>query len=298
MDASIVICTCDRADLLRQALKHLAASSLPRECTCEVIVVDNNSSDHTSDVVEEFKGESACAVRYVFECEPGLSNARNSGVRQAAGDLVIFTDDDVRVSEHWLAKFGVAFRETEADCIGGRILPDWEVPPPKWLGQELYNQLALLDLGRERIQVDRPCLWGANVGFRRSVFEEHGMFNTSLGRRPGRLYAGEESDMIRRVLGGGGSAWYCPELLVHHRIPVSRMRKSYFRKWRYDQGRLEASQSAARVSGALVLSIIDLVRLVAVYLAAIPAGQRGAFLAELRALRKAGNVAGLLSHKG
>src|SRR5687768_12283242 len=93
MDVSVIICTCNNADRLRQTLAHLSRCRIPFGTCWEVVAVDNNSRDDTRKVIESMTG--SMPVRYVYEPQQGLSRARNCGLGTSSGDLIIFTDDDV-----------------------------------------------------------------------------------------------------------------------------------------------------------------------------------------------------------
>lgn len=207
-----------------------------------MIIVDNNSRDGTREVVQQFIESSSVPCRYVVEKKQGLSHARNRGIEEATGEILAFTDDDVVIDACWLPNLTKEFENDEVSCIGGKILPEWEKPRPRWLEGDLLNILALQDLGEERIRLSDPVIWGANLAVRASMFRRYGFFNTSLGNTGGKFYGGEETEFIRMLLEKGEKVIYCPDVLVHHCIPGSRMRKSYFRKWMYDKGELKALQ--------------------------------------------------------
>lgn len=206
-----------------------------------MIVVDNNSKDDTREVVDFFLRSGDIPCRYISEKKQGLSFARNNGIDHAEGDFIVFTDDDVLVDKYFIKNIYHAFKShDDVACIGGKILPHWEVPPPKWVKGELFNILALCDLGEEEKYLSEIRIWGANLSFRSSVFRKYGGFNTEFGHKGGKLYGGEETRYLRELMGGGEKIMYCPDVLVHHCIPESRLVKKYFRKWYYDKGELSA----------------------------------------------------------
>ena len=242
MDISVIICTYNRSESLKRTLASLGQMSGLDSVAWELLVVDNNSSDGTRDAVGEFVASSARNCRYLFEEKQGLSNARNKGIQEAKGRIIAFTDDDVIVARDWIENILREFVRTDAACIGGKILPIWERGPQKWLQGELLDYLALLDLGDERIRLDAPTIWGANLIVNASIFGKYGLFDASLGHSEGKLYGGEEAQFITRLLGNGEDVYYSPGILVYHCIPAQRTTKSYFRKWVYDKGELAAHQ--------------------------------------------------------
>ena len=102
MNITVILCTFNRATSLSKALESVACSELPESVEWEVLVVDNNSSDRTREVIEEYCRQFPGRFRYLFEPQQGLSSARNAGIREARGDVLAFLDDDVMVEAEWL----------------------------------------------------------------------------------------------------------------------------------------------------------------------------------------------------
>jgi glycosyltransferase involved in cell wall biosynthesis len=246
MRVSVVMATYDRAHLLPGVLGALASQEAPDSLRWEIVVVDNNSCDSTAQEVAAFSRTATVPVRYVFEPRQGLSHARNRGVDEAQGDILAFLDDDVLPAPDWIARVAGAIERWEADGVGGRILPRWESPPPPWLTRNprLLRLLALMDFeGGCLLSLPlqrQPQVWGANMAFRREVFDRVGRFDPRQGRVGGRLFKGEESDLIRRALELGLRIAYDPTLAVFHRIGPDRMRKAYFRRLTFDRGQGQA----------------------------------------------------------
>lgn len=238
MDISIVICTYNRAQSLKRTLNSIEAMRSPGGLLWEVIIVDNNSTDDTRFEVERFRADTGLNMIYVLEELRGLSHARNRGIKEAVGEIIAFTDDDVIVDENWLVRIAEDFKAGSAACVGGKILPSWEKTPPPWLRKELYGYIALLDLGDSYTRLALPTLFGANFAFKSSVFKQYGNFNMAIGRTPLKLYGGEDTEYIDLLLKNEERIYYDPDMIVHHCISEERMRKAYFKKWAYDQGEL------------------------------------------------------------
>lgn len=242
MKLSVVVCTVNRSACLRRMLTSLREAVIPDHLSCEFIVIDNNSVDDTQAVLNEIGNQSDSTVRCVFEDKMGISHARNRGIREARGEIIAFTDDDVIVDKHWIQRIDSAFKEhDDAACVGGRILPIFEIPKPKWLKSKLYMFLGLLDHGDSPAYLDVPDIWGANFAVKSEMFKKYGLFDSKLGRRPGKLYSGEETEFLWRLKSGGEKLLYYPLSIVYHYVPAHRMSKNYLRKWRFDQGELEAT---------------------------------------------------------
>jgi glycosyltransferase involved in cell wall biosynthesis len=236
MDCSVIIATYNRARLLRQTLASLGTQVLPAGLDWEIVVVDNNSKDETRQIVDSFARQSGIPVRYVFEGRQGKSFALNSALPVSRGRILAFTDDDITPRHDWLqATLGV-IHSRELDGVGGKVLPRWEVEPPRWLRQRphLLVWLAMLD-NEERRLLDYPItnqcrLVGANMAFNRALFDELGDFNTSLGHHGKRLYGTEETELIHRFLKGGKRIGYDPDIVVYHHVGRERLTKRFFLK--------------------------------------------------------------------
>jgi glycosyltransferase involved in cell wall biosynthesis len=240
LPASVLICTYNRSVLLRETLESLRAICTRR--VWEIVVIDNNSTDDTRRVVTDFAGSSGVPVRYVFEPLQGKSNALNTGMSHTQGDIIVFTDDDVRVGAGWLDEACGALDEDPAlDYTGGPVRPLWGAPPPAWLDQtrsDLWGTLAILDYGdlsfifEERYRV--PL--GVNLAVRRSLIDRIGGFHPELGRRGASLLGQEQAEFLARGRARGTRGQYVPHMQVWHHVPASRLTKRYFRRWWYWKG--------------------------------------------------------------
>jgi glycosyltransferase involved in cell wall biosynthesis len=237
MKYSIVIATHNRAADLRDTLASLAA--LRPDGDWETIVVDNNSTDGTVLVVREAARAFPVPLRYVFEREQGRSPALNTGIRLSQGEIVVTTDDDVRVEAGWLNEAGSGLARLDCDYVGGRVLPIWGAPPPPWVpnhGGKQWAVIALLDYGDRPIEFGARVPLGVNMAFRRGAFERAGLLDPHTGRKAGTLLGQEVREWCIRARGAGLRGFYVPGMVVRHVIPASRLRKSYFRRWFYWRG--------------------------------------------------------------
>ena len=239
---SVVISTYNRAGVLVRALESLCEQDLDPSWY-EIVVVDNNSSDRTQEVIRSFVGRSP-EVLSVFEPRQGVSYGRNTGIFTASASIIAFTDDDVRVPRNWASTILAALSEhPEASCVGGKVLPNWTGPVPSWLTREHWGPLALLDYGDDPLYVDavrRLCLIGANVAFRREVFGEIGEFSPHV--QTFRRAAGtEDHELLLRLWRNGSRGLYWPSLVATADVTAERMRRGYHRRWHYRHGRLSAA---------------------------------------------------------
>lgn len=241
-EASVVICTHNRAEYLRKALVSLRGQTLDAQ-RFEIIVVDNASTDATQDVVEGELSETI-NLRYLHEPTLGLARARNTGWQQARGRYIAFLDDDAVATPDWLEN-ALEFMSTthpEPGMVGGRVDPIWEAPRPDWLADDLARALTIVDwpVAEPVILGDGRWVSAANIILPRDVLREIGGFQTDLGRQGGRLLSNEESLLRLQVEGMGRSCYYHPAIRVAHHAHATRLQQSWFKKRLHWQGVSEA----------------------------------------------------------
>jgi GT2 family glycosyltransferase len=238
MDASIIVCTYNRAESLKDTLAALAKLEALSTREWEVVVVDNNSRDHTRQVVEEMQ-RTWPRLRYVFEPEQGLSHARNRGIAESNGEIILFTDDDVMPESDWLETTLTGLEKYHSDACGGYIAPIWETPPPAWLTERFYGFLAVRTDRTDDYPIESgsQAPFGANMAFRKAVFDKVGPFDTNRGRKGKVLASGEDGEMFERILAAGYKAVFLGQSRVHHKVEAFRLTKRYFRRWRFQTSR-------------------------------------------------------------
>jgi len=235
---SVVIPTFNRAGELQKTLASLAMINQPG--TWEVIVVDNNSSDATCQVVSDAAPHFPVELRYLFEAQAGRSAALNAGIKAAQGKIVATTDDDVRFEPDWLQQAGAALEQDRCDFVGGKVLPIWGIPKPPWLsdkGGPHWAVIALQDFGPDRVEFGkRYAPLGVNLAFRREAFDRAGLWSVGVGRKAGTLLGQEVREWMLRARDAGLKGMYAPQMVLHHVIPADRLQKRYFRRWSYWHG--------------------------------------------------------------
>lgn len=227
--------------MLAHALESVAVSSVPMAVEWEVLVVDNNSTDQTQAVVEDFRRRYPGRFRYLKESQQGLCHARNSGVREARGNVLAFMDDDVTVDSTWMWNLTSGLLDSEWAGAGGRIFPLWASPIPNWLSTEGRKALApyvAFDLGPEAGPLTEPP-FGANMAFRKKMFEKYGGFRTDLDRCGGGMLSNGDTEFGRRLLVGGERLRYEPSAVVNHPVTADRAQKRYVLGWEFGKGRAD-----------------------------------------------------------
>ncbi|WP_163716119.1 glycosyltransferase [Mangrovibacterium lignilyticum] len=241
---SIIVCTYNREKFIGQCLDSIARQSASSD-RFELIFVDNNSTDRTVQLFNDFKlNNPELNCRYFLELNQGLSYARNRGIAESKGDVVAFLDDDAIACEDYVSKLETVFAQSEYGAGGGKILPRWETSRPDWMGDFLLPLVSVIDLGNQQKEFPvRKYPIGANMFFRRSVLKNVGDFNTQLGRVGKNMMGGEEKDIFNRTRAAGVKIGYFPDIDVHHIIPQERTTEAFIRKQALGIGSSESART-------------------------------------------------------
>lgn len=231
---SIIIPTRNREESLRRLLASIdKLIQVDRTCL-EVLVVNNNSTDHTAEFLQSLE---RVGVNYELKClmEPikGQSAAINCGFRHCTGEIICLIDDDVVVDSNWLSGLLESYEKSPFDAIQGRVLPG--VDPrgrPADPAKLYYYNIPLVDHGEEMKSI--RGLTGAHMTFKRAVFEEVGFFNIKLG--PGASGFSGDTEFSRRVAAAGFKIGYSPLLIVYHELDPDRFGRKYNRAVQYQKG--------------------------------------------------------------
>jgi len=238
--ASVVVCTRNRSRKLAQCGAALRAIDYPAD-RWELLIVDNGSTDDTLAVARSLAQGNPVRVQVVEESRPGISAARNAGVRLARGEIVAFTDDDALPSPGWLRELVEALGREDAAVAGGPVVPSFDGELPAWFSDRFLPYLSAWDRGPEVHPLtynDYPR--GANMAFRRGVFQSYGDFSLDLGRQGGSLLSCEETEICLRVERGGDRIVYVPGALVRHLTATERITPRWLARRFFAQGRSEA----------------------------------------------------------
>ena len=252
MRISVILCTYNRCLYLSKVLDSIAASVVPESVEWEVLVVDNNSSDQTPQVANEFAVRYPGRFRYILEPRQGKSLALNSGIRESRGDILAFVDDDVTVETTWLRNLSQTLENGKWAGTGGRTLLAESFSPPRWLALAGPHSLggvlaAQFDLGDDPCDLDNPP-YGANMAYRKEMFEKYGVFRTDMGPSTDRDIPrpNEDTEFGRRLLAAGERLRYEPSAIVYHPVSENRIRKDYFLTWWFDYGRASIREIGRR----------------------------------------------------
>jgi len=235
---SVIVCTHNRASDLERALASVFEQD-NRGVAYEIVVVDNRSTDATPQVVERAI-EAGWPVRYVFEQELGLCNARNAGWRAAKGKICAYLDDDALAQPGWLRAIQSAFAaHPDAGVAGGRVDPIWEAQRPSWLSDDVALSLTIVDWSKAPKLIDDVAMqWlvGANIALPRKTLEEVGGFHPALDRVGNRMLSSGDVFLQKQVMRRGYRCLYDPAIAVHHKVPASRLNQGWFLRRYFWQG--------------------------------------------------------------
>jgi glycosyltransferase involved in cell wall biosynthesis len=245
LEMTVLICTHNRADLLRHALEAVARLKIKPGRQWEVVVIQNNCSDSTGAVLEEFARDQRFPVlRIANEERQGVAFARKLGFRLSRGSLIGLVDDDCQLDEDWLEE-AIDFANTHprAGAFGGCNELEWQKTPDELClayGESLARQ-NLGDLPYQLPSHGRETLCGAGLVIRRQAIEQCRYVETGIliGRSPETLGAGEDAEICFSIRNAGWEIWYAPALKLRHYIPAARMQLSYLKRLHRGFGRAE-----------------------------------------------------------
>jgi glucosyl-dolichyl phosphate glucuronosyltransferase len=226
MELSIVICTYNRAQYLPDALASISKQNAPR-AFFELIVVNNNSTDNTEEICNNFAAANTDMVfRYCVESKQGLSHARNLGIKKAEGKYIAFIDDDAVASEDYAANIIRNFEEMPFyHALGGKVLPIYPGgKEPQWMIPYQYGLVAKVDRGDKPGNFGSKYPVGCNMAFRREVFCQIGLFNTDLTLR------NDDKFIFLQMKKHGKHTLYAPDVSVRHNIDSYRLEPAYLHK--------------------------------------------------------------------
>jgi glucosyl-dolichyl phosphate glucuronosyltransferase len=299
---SAIVCTFNRAELALRCVAGLLNQTLP-ESDFEILVVDNGSSDGTKESLRAAFGNSP-GLRILDEPRLGVARARNTGWRAARSEVIAYVDDDAVADPNWLASILHAFETTTSrpGIVGGRVLPQWEIPLPRWVPAHVVVFLTILDWGPEACVVpEGSYLLGTNLAMSRAALAAVGGFNETLGRRGNKLLSWEDVELQQTVRAAGYSSLYEPVAVVHHLIPAERLTRRWMRKRVYWEGvslgRRNAMELGLFSARRLLLAARPLAGLLVLpgdWLALVwDSGEPQRFMGACRTMRRAGHLAGL-----
>jgi glycosyltransferase involved in cell wall biosynthesis len=238
---SILFATYKRGEILRSTLESLAALE---HCSFqyEIIVVDNACESCTENLVNSYSDR--LPLRYLQEPTPGKNSALLTGLAQAAGEILIFTDDDIIAEADWLREFVAGIhRRPDYDLFGGRILPSLphgasdELGLLQRTGSFIKSAYVIADWDLPEGPIKVGHIWGPNMAVRRRVFDSGITFDPNIGPNGNNYIMGSESDFLNRAANQGFKGAYIPSAVVKHQIRPEQLNLSWLAGRAYRWGR-------------------------------------------------------------
>lgn len=270
-------------DALRTCRTDLEATWQSRQ-DFELLVVDNGSTDNSLSVITTELASAPFEWRIIQESTPGVNSARNTGLREAAGDFLIFVDSDLRFHIGWLIAYLEAeARHPEVEAFAGRVkvglvegaVPNWLDLTGPWKRSCIVVQA---DFGEDPSVFPLTAGYGPvgpNMAFRRSIFERAGIFDIQFGLRPGSLVAGAEAEFFDRLSRLNISFAWVPSAVVDHPLKRQQISRQYFLNRLHGIGRVASRIAwmreipAKRLFGLTLYRLPELFRTVLTWLHAV-----------------------------
>ena len=239
MSIEVLICTHNRAGLLKQALTHINQAIRPPDANISIFVAANNCSDATIRLLKLYSRHTEerrlLHLRYIEVPDPGKSNALNEAIPQLEGDLIACVDDDHRVDKNFFKGILTAsVKQSGASIFCGKILPDWDGSEPRWVHETGTYRIYPLpvpkfDQGDKEFAIKKGTVTpgGGNLVIRSDVFSRVGTFDRSLGPTGHNLGGGEDIDWVKRALELGENLFYAPQIVQFHYVDGERLTTSY-----------------------------------------------------------------------
>jgi len=230
--------TTENLDDIRDLFESIKAQTYP---DIETVFV----AERSRELYEEVKviGRDIPNLKVIYKNdEPGISAARNQGVKEAKGEIIAFTDDDAVLHPQWAEESVKAYANDDL-IIGltGPILPQWEDPSMAWFPKEFYWIFACTYYDWDEPREVRNG-YGTNISFRREAFENGGLFSTYLGSERGgekgqQKTTAEEMELSLRVRQKTGKRIvYDPNVGIRHKVHRFRLSGNYVRKRAFIEG--------------------------------------------------------------
>lgn len=239
---SIIIPTYNRADLLKSALQSVQKLHVPEAWSAEILVINNNSTDHTDLTAQEAAQQGPIPLRICHETKQGASHSRNRALSEAQFEHLVYLDDDMVVDEGWLLGYLEVYRQFKPDLVVGPVEARFEeVPGPDFTQSMLNSVTSSYSRKGDDVLLLPPELGhevpGCNFAVLRSTAIAVGRFETRIDRSGDSLLGGGDWDLGRRIVSNGGKVAYSPKCRIEHFISRQKMsRHGMRRRWR-DLGR-------------------------------------------------------------
>lgn len=222
---SVIIPTHNREEILKEVLTSFKKMEGLLEIDFELIIIANACIDETVSTALDLLANVTFKHKVIVEETAGLSVARNRGITESEGDVIVFLDDDVKMNKLWLVGLDKSFKNSDFDIIGGKISLWWkDCFEPSWFTTYERRLLGFNDHGDQLCRATPSMVFGGNFAFKKEVLDSVGGFDTKFGRVAGSKGAGEESDFVTRATKQAFSVGYSPWFEINHLVTSDKIK--------------------------------------------------------------------------
>ena len=252
---TVCICTFNRCDRLKTLVTDLRKQISP--IPFDILIINNNSTDQTEDVLQKLTEEEGIPLRYVTESQQGISYARNRAISECLNnDFMLFMDDDELPSQGLISAATDALINENADCVGGRVEVCFgEIVRPRWLSDSLMGFLAETDYGTQTLWISDTSkpLWTANIAYNMAIFRDNPTlrFDLRYNRKGEGVGGGEDVIMFEQLVDRKYRIRYRPDMIVKHYIDSWKIKRSYFLKLHFIAGIKEGRYELEKYSNSI-----------------------------------------------
>jgi len=234
---TIAVCCYNAAHYLPNLIEHLMA----QECSMpvEILIINNNSTDHTQDLLDSVTDTNVHLIRYVNEFNQGIAYARNRAIEESLSSrYLVFIDADEIPEKSWLQSAINVLGDDETDCVGGKISISLSLRP-KWLNDSLLPFYGEVNYSHQRFRIidSSTPIWSGNIAYNTRIFQQGLRFDVRYNRKANALGGGEDSMMFRYLLQNKFTLKYEPDMAITHLIPDDKIKRSYFLKIHFIAGK-------------------------------------------------------------
>lgn len=248
---SVIICTRNRCELVKDCIESLLHQDTDKEY--EVIVVDNNSTDNTAEVVQNMVSGNK-KLRYTKEEKTGLSHARNTGYVQAKNEWVAYVDDDARIHQDFVAVACKIIEEKKFDCFGGIYNAWFKYGKPDWLPADFGSNRKRMP---DYITILKKRSFSGGVAvYRKKMLEDLGGFPIEYGMVGGKIGYGEENYIQVKARESGYLVGFVPELQIDHIVNKYKLEKKWHYEDAYEKGGTQARLNNEKIKFRIMWNAI------------------------------------------
>lgn len=252
---TVAICCYNAAEYLPKLFDQLVKQSCP--LSWEILVIDNNSTDNSETIINDFAKSSIVPIRMVKETQLGIPFARNRAISESwSSTFLAFIDSDELPDTNWLATAITSLQTQTADSVGGEIELDLSLRPA-WLSDSLLPFLGQVNYGNHPFPIqDRSTpIWSGNIAYRLSLFAGTPPFDTRYTRKGKGIGGGSDGILFRQLLASGAMMLYEPEMRIKHIIPKEKLTRRYFLKLHFIAGKKSGLYELSNTQGTSIFGV-------------------------------------------